>query len=59
MIYELTDIGDSSVYGRHFMASIIWNTEPEKMVHILQVMGDAHEKYGLPIDYESLGIIRC
>jgi hypothetical protein len=38
------------------MASLLWNTEPEKMVEILKVMINAHKKYGLPINYNGLGI---
>ena len=47
----------STVLSRHFMASLLWNSEPEKMVSILKVMMRTYEEYGLPIDYNSLGII--
>lgn len=43
--------------GRHFMASLLWNTESDKMVKILKVMMRTYEEYGLPIDYNALGII--
>jgi hypothetical protein len=43
--------------GRHFMASLLWNTEPEKMVSILKVMMRTYKEYGLPIGYNALGII--
>ena len=49
----------SSMMGRHFMSSLLWNTEPEKMVQILEVMMKTHEEYGLPIDYNALGIEEC
>ena len=39
------------------MASLLWNTEPEKMLAILKVMMRTYEEYGLPIDYNALGII--
>jgi hypothetical protein len=45
--------------GKYFMASLLWNTEPEKMMSILKVMGSTYTEYGLPIDYDSLGIERC
>jgi hypothetical protein len=47
---------ENSTLGRHFMASLLWNTEPEKMVEILKVMINAYKKYGLPINYNGLGI---
>ena len=49
----------STFFGRHFMSSLLWNTEPEKMVQILKVMGKTYEEYQLPIDYDALGIIEC
>ncbi len=48
-----------SMMGKHFMASLLWNTEPEKMMSILKVMGSTYTEYGLPIDYNALGIERC
>lgn len=45
-----------SLLGRHFMASLLWNTEPEKLIAILKVMMKTYERYGLPIDYYTLGI---
>ena len=39
------------------MASLLWNTEPDKMVSILKVMIRTYKEYGLPIDYNALGII--
>lgn len=47
----------NSMMGRHFMASLLWNTEPEKMVAILKVMMRTYKEYGLPIGYNALGII--
>jgi len=38
------------------MASLLWNTEPEKMMKILEVMMRTYEEYKLPIDYNALGI---
>ena len=38
------------------MASLLWNTEPEKMVTILKVMIRTYKEYGLPIEYGALGI---
>lgn len=38
------------------MASLLWNTEPEKMLAILKVMMRTYEEYQLPIDYNALGI---
>ena len=38
------------------MASLLWNTEPEKMLAILKVMIRTYEEYQLPIDYNALGI---
>lgn len=38
------------------MASLLWNTAPEKMWVALQLVIAQSEKYGFPIDYESLGI---
>jgi hypothetical protein len=39
------------------MSSLLWNTEPDKMMAILKVMGKTYKQYGLPIDYNALGII--
>jgi len=47
---------ESSILGRHFMASLLWNTEPDKMVTILKVMIRTYKEYGLPIEYRALGI---
>ena len=49
----------STFFGRHFMSSLLWQTEPEKMIQILRVMGKTYEEYQLPIDYEALGIVEC
>jgi hypothetical protein len=49
----------NSMLGRHFMASLLWNTEPDKMLAILKVMGSTYKEYGLPIDYDALGIDEC
>jgi hypothetical protein len=57
MYYFESDKPKSSIMGRHFMASLLWNTEPEKMVAILKVMMRTYEEYGLPIGYNALGII--
>ena len=46
----------NSTFGRHFMASLLWNTEPDKMVTILKVMIRTYKEYGLPIEYGALGI---
>jgi len=43
-------------FGRHFMASLLWNTEPDKMLTILKVMIRTYKEYGLPIEYGALGI---
>lgn len=57
MYYFESDISSGrSMMGKHFMASLLWNTEPNKMLEILEVMMNTYEKYGLPIGYESLGI---
>jgi len=45
--------------GRHFMSSLLWNTEPDKMMAILKVMGKTYKQYGLPINYRALGIEEC
>lgn len=57
MYFFESDKPQKSTLGRHFMASLLWNTEPEKMVKILKVMMRTYEEYGLPIDYNALGII--
>lgn len=59
MYYFDSDKPKSSMMGRHFMASLLWNTEPEKMMKILEVMMNTYEEYGLPIDYNALGIEEC
>lgn len=56
MYYFDSDKPQKSTMGRHFMASLLWNSEPEKMVAILKVMMKTYEEYGLPIDYNALGI---
>jgi hypothetical protein len=55
--YSFTKREEHSMLGRHFMASLLWNTEPDKMLAILKVMGSTYKEYGLPIDYNALGII--
>jgi len=57
MHYFESDKQQKSTLGRHFMASLLWNTESDKMVKILKVMMRTYEEYGLPIDYNALGII--
>jgi hypothetical protein len=57
MYYLDSEKPKSSIMGRHFMASLLWNTESDKMVKILKVMMRTYEEYGLPIDYNALGII--
>ena len=47
----------NSTFGRHFMASLLWNTEPDKMLTILKVMIRTYKEYGLPIEYGALGIV--
>ena len=59
MNYFESDIPKRSMMGRHFMSSLLWNTEPEKMLAILKAMGSTYTEYGLPIDYEALGIDEC
>ena len=59
MYYFDSEEPKSSIMGRHFMASLLWNTEPEKMLAILKAMGSTYTEYGLPIDYEALGIDEC
>jgi hypothetical protein len=59
MYYLDSEKPKSSIMGRHFMASLLWNTEPDKMLAILKVMGSTYKEYGLPIDYEALGIDEC
>jgi len=58
MMHYDTPINDENItiLGRHFMASLLWNTEPDKMISILKVMINTYKKYGLPIDYNTLGI---
>jgi len=57
MYYLESNTPQKSILGRHFMASLLWNTESDKMVKILKVMMRTYEEYGLPIDYNALGII--
>lgn len=56
MIGYFHDTNEDTTLGKHFMASLLWNTAPEKMWVALQVVIAQSEKYGVPIDYESLGI---
>ena len=56
MYFFESDKPKSSMMGRHFMASLLWNTESEKMLAILKVMMRTYEEYQLPIDYNALGI---
>ena len=49
----------NSAFGRHFMASLLWNTEPDKMLTILKVMIRTYKEYGLPIEYGALGIVEA
>jgi hypothetical protein len=56
MYFFESDKPKSSMMGRHFMASLLWNTEPGKMLAILKVMMRTYEEYQLPIDYNALGI---
>jgi len=45
--------------GRHFMSSLLWNTDSEQMMSILRMMVSTYEDYGLPINYEALGVYEC
>ena len=56
MYFFESDKPKSSMMGGHFMASLLWNTESEKMLAILKVMMRTYEEYQLPIDYNALGI---
>jgi len=48
---------DDCILGEFFVTSLLWNTQPEKMWMITEVMITQSEKYGIPFDYEAAGII--
>jgi len=48
---------DDCILGKFFVTSLLWNTQPEKMWMITEIMITQSEKYGIPFDYEAAGII--
>ncbi len=48
-----------SIMGRHYMSSLLWNTDSKQMMSILRMMVSTYEEYGLPINYEALGVYEC
>lgn len=56
---EIPKRKERSALGRHFMSSLLWNTDSDQMMSILRMMVSTYEEYGLPIDYHALGIHEC
>jgi hypothetical protein len=59
MYYFDSEKPKSSMMGRHFMPSLLWNTDSEQMMRILRMMVSTYKDYGLPINYEALGVYEC
>jgi hypothetical protein len=59
MYYFDSEKPKSSMMGRHFMSSLLWNTDSEQMMRILRMMVSTYKDYGLPINYEALGVYEC
>jgi len=59
MYYFDSEKPKSSMMGSHFMSSLLWNTDSEQMMSILRMMVSTYEDYGLPINYEALGVYEC
>ena len=57
MIHYAGIPSEDSILGEFFVTSLLWNTQPEKMWMITEVMITQSEKYGIPFDYEAAGII--